>query len=41
MGDLMFDDETGRNNEAGRKWADFGQEYSIGPDGFTSVSTAI
>jgi len=40
--DLIFDnDGTGRNEEAGREWDDFGQEYTIGPDGFTSVLTAI
>jgi len=32
---------TGRNIEAGREWDDFGQEYTVGPDGFTSVLTAI
>jgi len=41
LGDLMFDDGTGRNEEAGREWDDFGQEYTVGPDGFTSVLTAI
>ena len=24
-----------------REWDDFGQEYTIGPDGFTSLFTAI
>jgi len=41
LGDLIFDDGTGRNVEAGREWDDFGQEYTVGPDGFTSVLTAI
>jgi len=41
LGDLIFDDGTGRNEEAGREWDDFGQEYTVGPDGFTSVLTAI
>ena len=41
LGDLIFDDRTGRNKEAGREWDDFGQEYTVGPDGFTSVLTAI
>jgi len=39
--DLMFEDGTGRNMEAGREWNDFGQEYTIGPDGLTSLLTAI
>jgi len=39
--DLMLDDGIGRNVEAGREWDDFGQEYTVGPDGFTSVLTAI
>jgi len=34
-------DEKGRNIEAGREWDDFSQEYTVGPDGFTSVLTAI
>ena len=37
----MFDDGTGRNEEAGREWDDFGQEFTVGPDGFTSILTAI
>jgi len=37
----MFDDGTRRNVEASREWDDFGQEYTIGPDGFTSFLTAI
>jgi len=41
LGDLVFDDGTGRTAEAGREWDDFGQEYTVGPDGFTSVLTAI
>jgi len=41
LGDLMFEDGSGRNTEAGREWDDFGQEYTVGPDGFTSVLTAI
>jgi len=41
LGDLMFDDGTGQNEEAGREWDDFGQEYTVGPDRFTSVLTAI
>ena len=41
LGDLIFDDRTGRNEEAGREWDDFGQGYTVGPDGFTSVLTAI
>jgi len=41
LGDLIFHDRTGRNREAGREWYDFGQEYTVGPDGLTSVLTAI
>ena len=41
LGDLMFDDGTGWNEEAGRGWDDFGQEYTVGVDGFTSVLAAI
>ena len=41
LGDLIFDDGTERNREAGREWDDFGQEYTVGPDRFTSVLTAI
>jgi len=41
LGDLMSEDGSRRNTEAGREWDDFGQEYTIGPDGFTSVLTAI
>jgi len=41
LGDLIFDDRTGRNAETGREWNDFGQQYTIGPDSFTSVLTAI
>jgi len=41
LGDLIFEDGTERNEEAGREWDDFGQEYTVGPDGFTSVLTAI
>jgi len=41
LGDLMFDDGTGRNEEAGREWDDFGQEYTAGSEGFTSVLTVI
>jgi len=39
--DLMFDDKTGRIAERGREYNDFGQEYTVGLDGFTSVLTAI
>ena len=38
---MLLDDERGRNVEEGREWDDFGQEYTVGPDGFTSVLTAI
>jgi len=41
LGDLIFDDGTGRIEEAGREWDDFGQEYTVSLDGFTSVLTAI
>jgi len=41
LGDLMFKDRSGKNTEAGREWDDFGQEYTVGADGFTSVLTAI
>jgi len=41
MGDLIFDDGAGRNVEDGREGDDFGQEYMVGPDGFTLVLTAI
>jgi len=41
IGDLMGNDGTGRNAEAGRGWDDFGQEYTVGPDGFTSDLRAI
>jgi len=41
IGDLMFEDEKERNREEGGGWDYFGQEYTIGPDGFTSVLTAI
>ena len=41
LGDLIFDNGTGRNEEAEREWDDFGQEYTVGPDRFTSVLTAI
>jgi len=41
LGDLMFDDGTGRNREVGREWDNFEQEYTLSPDGFTSVLTAI
>jgi len=41
IGDLMMEDGTGRNNKAGRAWDDFSQEYTVGPDGFISVLTAI
>jgi len=41
IGDLMVDDGTGMSDEGGRAWDDFGQEYTVGPDGFTSVLTAI
>jgi len=41
IGDLLFEDGRGRTAEAGREWDDFGQEYTVGPDGFTSVLTAI
>jgi len=40
IGDLTSDDGMGRNEEEGRAWSDFGQEYLAGPDGFTSVLTA-
>jgi len=36
-----FRDEKGRNLEAGREWDDFSQEYTVSPDGFTSVLTVI
>ena len=39
--DLIFDNGTGRNVEAGREWDDFGQENTVGPDSFTSILTAI
>jgi len=39
--DLMLEDGSGMNTEAGREWDDFGQEYTVGPGGFTSVLTAI
>jgi len=41
LGDLIFDDGTGSNKEVGREWDDFGQEYIVSPDRFTSVLTAI
>jgi len=41
LGDLIFDDGTGRNEEAGREWDDFEQEYTVSPDGFTSILTTI
>jgi len=49
IGDLIFgegerrchSDERGRNLEEGKERDDFGQEYTIDPDGFTSVLTAI
>ena len=41
LGDLIFENGTGRNAEAGREWDEFGQEYTVGPDRFTSVLTAI
>ena len=34
-------DGSGKKTEAGREWNDFKQEYTAGPDGFTSVLTAI
>jgi len=41
LADLMFDDGTGKNEEGGREWDHFGQEYTIGPDGFPSLLTGI
>jgi len=41
LGDLIFVDGTGRHAEARREWDHFGQEYTVGPDGFPSVLTAI
>jgi len=41
LGNLIFDDGTGRNEEAGREWDVFGYKYTVGPDGFTSMLTVI
>jgi len=41
VGDLIFEDEKGRNTEEGREWDVFRQEYTVSPDGFTSVLRAI
>lgn len=41
LGDLIFYDGMGKNEEEGRDWQDFGQEYLIGSDGYTSVLSAI
>jgi len=41
LGDLIFENGTGRKVEAGTEWDDFRQEYTVGPDGFTSVKRAI
>jgi len=38
---LIFDDGIGRNEKAGREWDDFGKEYTVDPDGFTSILIAI
>jgi len=41
IGDLIFEDKEGRNTEEGRVWDDFGQEYTVSPEGFTSILTVI
>ena len=41
LGDLMFDNGIGSHEEVAREWDDFGQDYPVSPDGFTSILTAI
>jgi len=38
---LIFENERERNREEEREWDYFGQGYTVGPDGFTFVLTAI
>jgi len=40
IGDLMWDDGTGRNVEPGREWDHFGQEYTVGQDRLNTIPTA-
>jgi len=41
IGDLLFEDGRHRRVETGREWDEFGQEYTVGLDGFTSILLVI